>query len=48
MERTITAKLSKNRIIDIKILIHINIIFFNPPKNVHLAIDIIEIIPNTI
>jgi hypothetical protein len=44
-ERTITAKLSKQKIIYIKILIQINIRFLNPPKNVHLAIVKIEIIP---
>ena len=48
MERTITAKLSIFIIIDIKILTHISIKFLKPPKNVHLAIDKIIIIPNTI
>jgi hypothetical protein len=46
IQRITTAKLSNVIIIDIIILIHINIIFLNPPKNAHLAIAKIEIIPN--
>ena len=42
MQRITTAKLSNVIIIDIIILIHINIIFLNPPKNAHLAIAKIE------
>ena len=47
-EKKNTAKFIKQIIIYIKILIQINIRFLNPPKNVHLTIVKIEIIPNTI